>query len=356
MITSKLANDCSRPILNTVDLRSDVLSRPTPAMVEAMSQAAGERAFFGLREDPRQQALEAKAAQWLGHEDALLFPTCTMANEVALQLLTRPGDLVAAPPDAHLVTSEANAPAALSGVRIEWVSGTAPMPPLSAWERLALRRGDVQNPRVSTFAIENTHNRAGGAVVTPSYTAELAELARRHGMRLMVDGARLANSAVAQGCKPADLAACADLVTLSLNKSLGAANGALLAGSSQLIEHALVLRHRLGGGFRPTGIVAAAGLVALDSWPRLSEDHRRTRVLYTGLGRLGGLRMLDPATNILVAIIEVSGLTPSLLCERLAARGVLAMPFGEDRIRMVVYRDIDDAAIEQTIGAMAQCL
>ena len=125
-----------------------------------------------------------------------------MANEVALQLLTRPGDLVAAPSDAHMVTSEANAPAVLSGLRIESVAGTAPMPPLAAWERMAGRRGDTQNPRVSTFAIENSHNRAGGAVVDAAYTCELGQLAKRYGLHLMVDGARLFNAAVALGCEP----------------------------------------------------------------------------------------------------------------------------------------------------------
>lgn len=342
--------------MHLVDLRSDVLSRPTAAMIDAMSEAARDRPFFGLREDPRQQELEHRVAELLGHEDALFFPTCTMANEVALQLLTRPGDLVAAPSDAHIVTSEANAPAVLSGVRIEAVPGQAPMPPLEAWERMALRRGDTQNPRVSTFAIENTHNRASGAVVDPQYTYELAQIARRHGMNLAVDGARLFNAAVALGCAPRELACHADTVTISLNKSLGAPNGAMLAGSKDLIGRALVLRHRLGGGFRPTGVLAAAALEALGSWPMLAQDHRRARRLRDGLEALGGLRLLEPATNIVIAIIEVPGLTPSSLCGRLQAQGVLAMPFGDDRIRMVTYRDIDDAAIEQAIDAMSRCL
>lgn len=343
-------------LMEPVDLRSDVLSRPTGAMIDAMTAAARERTYFGLREDPHQQLLEHKVAKLLGHEDALLFPTCTMANEVALQLLTRPGDLVAAPSDAHMVTSEANAPAVLSGVRIESVAGTAPMPPLAAWERMAGRRGDTQNPRVSTFAIENSHNRAGGAVVDAAYTCELGQLAKRYGLHLMVDGARLFNAAVALGCEPRELARHADTVSISLNKSLGAPNGAMLAGSRELIDRALVLRHRLGGGFRPTGILAAAAMVALESWPRLVDDHQRARRLYTGLSAMAGLTLQEPATNILIVVIEVPGLTPHLLCQRMAERGVLTMPFGEDRIRMVTYRDIDDAAIDLAIAAMAQCL
>lgn len=342
--------------MDIIDLRSDVLSRPTPEMIEAMTAAARDRTYFGLREDPRQSLLEQRAAELLGHEDALMFPTCTMANEVGLQLLTRPGDVVAAPTDAHIVTSEANAPAVLAGVRVEAVPGAVPLPPLEAWERVATRSGDTQNPRVTTFSIENTHNRAGGAVINAASTQALAALARRTGMKLMIDGARLLNAAVALGEKPAELASCADVVSISLNKSLGAPNGAILAGSRALIERALVLRHRLGGGFRPTGILAAAALVALSNWSHMSIDQGRTRRLAQGLGKLDGLKVIDPATNILIVIINIAHLTPKKLCAQLAAQGVLALPFGEDRIRMVLYRDIDEAAVDRTIAAVAGCL
>lgn len=342
--------------MNIIDLRSDVLSRPTPEMIEAMTAAARERTYFGLREDPRQCMLEQRAAELLGHEDALMFPTCTMANEVGLQLLTRPGDLVAAPGDAHMVTSEANAPAVLSGVRVEAVPGSVPLPPLQAWEKVATRSGDTQNPRVTTFVIENTHNRAGGAVINAESTQALARLAKQTGMKLLIDGARLLNAAVALGERPEALASCADVVSISLNKSLGAPNGAILAGSRVLIERALVLRHRLGGGFRPTGILAAAALVALSNWTHMAEDQRRTRLLAQGFRKLDGLSIIEPATNILIVVITAPNLSPKELCARLAAHGVLALPFGEDRIRMVVYRDIDDAATEQVIATMSRCL
>ncbi len=342
--------------MELVDLRSDVLSKPTPAMIEAMAEAAGDRTYFGLREDPRQCALEARMAQILGHEDALMFPTCTMANQVALQLLTKPGDLVAAPADAHMVTSEANAPAVLSGVRIEAVPGPVPFPPLEAWEKIASRGGDTQNPSVSTFAIENSHNRAGGAVVDAASTAALSKLAKRLGINLMIDGARLFNAAVALGVKPHELASRADAVSISLNKSLGAPNGAILAASSELIARALILRHRLGGGFRPTGILAAAADIAVSDWSHIAEDQKRANRLAKALGQQSGLEVIDPATNILIVIINVPGLSPSELCTRMASHGVLALPFGEDRIRLVVYRDIDDGAVDYTISTIIGCL
>ena len=337
--------------LNTVDLRSDVLSRPTAAMIEAMAQAAAERTYFGLREDPRQLELEARTAELLGHEDALLFPTCTMANEVALLLLTRPGDIVVTPPHSHLVTSEANAPAVLAGVRVEFLPGDMPLPSLDVWAHAAARKGDTQNPRISTFAIENTHNRAGGAVIDAASTQALAELAHANDKKLHIDGARLFCAAVAEEVAPSELARHADTVSISLNKTLGAPNGAMLAASHALIERALVWRHRLGGGFRPTGIVAAAALVAIADWRSVVIDNRRARRLADGLNQLDGLSVIPPATNIVVVIIDKPGLTPRRLCDNLACNGVLALPFGDDRIRMVLYREVDEAAVDRAIEA-----
>ena len=325
-------------------------------MVEAMLSAAGERTHFGLREDPRQLDLERTSAELLGQEDALLFPTCTMANQVALMLLTRPGETVAAPRDVHIVTSEANAPSFLAGVRVEYVPGEAPLPALAAWEAMARRKGDVQNAPVTTFAIENSHNRSGGAVIDAVATAALSALAKAHGIKLMIDGARLFNAAAALDASPRDLACHADVVSISLNKSLGAPIGAILAASRALVDRALVLRQRLGGGIRPTGMLAAAGLVAIASWRRLVEDQRRAQRLAEGLARLTGLSVIPPATNIVVVVIHVPDLNPEALCARLASHGVLALPFGEDRIRMVVYRDIDDDAVDHVVAATAKSL
>ncbi|MCK6454710.1 MAG: aminotransferase class I/II-fold pyridoxal phosphate-dependent enzyme [Alphaproteobacteria bacterium] len=343
--------------MTVVDLRSDLLSRPTPEMIEAMAAAAREPALFGLREDPRQQALECRLAELLGQEDALLFPTCTMANEVALMLLARPGEVVTAQSGAHITTSEAGAPAALGGVTVETVPGEAVMPPVAAWEALARRAADELKPRVAAFSLENTHNRGGGAPVTAAYTAEVVAVARRYGVGVHLDGARLFNAAVALSAEPAALARGCDTVAVSLNKALGAVAGAALAGSRVLIGRAQVLRQRLGGGIRPTGMIAASGLAALDGWrQRLAEDHARARRLAALLAPLGGISVPVPATNIVVAAIDVGGPAAEALCDRLAAKGVRALPFGPGRVRLTVYHGIDDAAVERAAAAFASCL
>jgi len=341
-----------------VDLRSDFLTRPTPAMIAAMTEAAREPGHFGLREDPRQQALERRLAQLLGQEDALLFPTCTMANEVGLMLLARPGEVVATHAATHIVTSEAGAPAALGGLSVEVVPGDPVMPAPEAWAALAGRGTDSLLPRVAAFSLENTHNRGAGAPLTAAYMAEIVGIAKRHGIGVHLDGARLFNAAVALSVQPSDLARGCDTIAVSLNKGLGAVIGGALAGSCDLIARALTLRQRLGGGIRPTGMVAAAGLLAIESWPRLVEDHRRARRLAERLAGMAELRV-DPAqvvTNIVVATIAAGGPSPAALCDRLARNGVLALPFGPGRIRLVVYRDIDDAAIDQAAAAIADSL
>jgi threonine aldolase len=343
--------------VQVIDLRSDFLTRPTPAMRRAMEAAALEPAQFGLREDPHQAALERRAAAVLGKEDALLFPTCTMANEAALMVLTRPGEIVAAQADAHIITSEAGAPAALAGVSVVPVPGAPIAPLIAEWETMARRNSDELRSRVGAFVLENTHNRGGGAMLSAAYTREVCGIAHRHGIGVHIDGARLCNAAVAQSCRPSDLADACDTVAVSLNKGLSAPLGAVLAGSRALIERALIVRQRLGGGIRPTNIVSAAARVALEDWSHLAEDHRRAHRLAERLAGALGLR-IDPAaiaTNIVVAGIPSEGPTPEAFCVMLAERGVLALPFGAGRIRFVIYRDIDDDAIDRAADIVVAC-
>lgn len=335
-----------------VDLRSDILTRPTPRMTEAMAQAALAPAHFGLREDPSQRALEARVAAMLGTQDALLFPTCSMANEVALQVLTSPGDVVLAQPDVHIVTSEGGGPAVLAGVQVVAVPGEFPCPAPDAWEALARQRPDESRPRVAAIVIENTHNRAGGAVLPREWVDAVLGVAKSCGARAHLDGSRIFNAAVARDVAPARLCAGFDTVSVSLNKGLGAPLGAALAGSVPLIARALVFRQRLGGGLRPTGIIAAAALEALSDISHLADDHRRARSLAAALAGIPGLRV-DPAsveTNIVAVDIVSPGLTPATLCERLGRHGVLALPFGPARVRLVTYRDIGDADIEFAVA------
>jgi threonine aldolase len=186
--------------------------------------------------------------------------------------------------------------------------------------------------------------------------AGILAVARRHGVKVHLDGSRLFNAAVALGCEPKDLAGACDTVSVSLNKGLGAPIGAALAGSKSAIARALRLRQRLGGSIRPTAMPAAATLVALEDWRRVGEDHRRAARLAEGLARLPGVKIAPPQTNIVAVEILRDGVSSEAMCERLARRGVLTIPFGARRIRMVVYADIDDAAVEYAIGATGQCL
>jgi threonine aldolase len=332
-----------------VDLRSDLLTRPTPGMIEAMCAASLRPWSFDLREDPDQRALEAELAALLGHEDALIMPTSTMANEVALMLLARPGETILAPAEIHIVTSEAGAPAALAGVVVR--SLDTHIPALEDWRAALAAKPDALRSRIAAIALENTHNRAGGAAIDVAATSAVLALARTHRVGAHLDGARLFNAAIALGAAPAALAAGFDTVTISLNKGLGAPIGAALVGSRALIEQALVLRQRLGGGIRPTAIFAATARVALARWRDAAEDHRRAATLADGIDGLAGLRVVRPAhpTNIVVA--ELDGLDVAQAEAKLAARGILAIPFGPRRLRFVVYRGIDDADIIHTIAA-----
>ncbi len=343
--------------MDVIDLRSDFLTRPTPAMRDAMNAVSREPGQFGLRENPRQQALERRIAEMLGTEDALLFPTCTMANEVALMLLARPGDVVAAQPDVHIITSEAGAPAVLGGLSVVAVAQDPPMPPLSAWEAMARQTSDELKPRVVAFALENTHNRSGGTVLPLAYTRDVVAIAKAAGIAVHLDGARLFNAAVALGVEPKALCESCDTVAISLNKALGAPIGAALASSRAQIVRALVHRQRLGGGIRPTGLIAAAALVGLEDWRSLADDHRRARRL-AELVAVRGL-VVDPEvveTNIVAVGLARGGPTPEVFCERLARSGVLALPFGPARVRLVTYRDIGDAEIERAAAIIRHAI
>lgn len=331
-----------------IDLRSDFLSRPTPAMTEAMVRAAAEPAYFGLREDPYQRSLEEKTAILLGQEDALFFPTCTMANEVALMLHARPGEVVLTQGQAHIITSEAGGPAALGGLFVEAVADSA-KPDLSVWLSAMRRSFDELKPRIAALNLENTHNRAGGLPLDVEYTQALAAMAHENGIRSHLDGSRLFNAAAALHCKPADLARSFDTVAISLNKGLGAPIGAMLAGSTAQIKQALLLRQRLGGGIRPTGPLAAAGIVALSQWTDVGADHIRAMALAKGIASSGRAAVNRPETNIVLMQCPPAFSNSTEFSAALEARGLLALPFGEKQIRLVTYRDIDDASIQQAV-------
>jgi threonine aldolase len=331
------------------DFRSDTVTRPGAAMRAAMAAAEVGDDVFG--DDPTVIRLEAEGARFLGKEAALFFPTGTMANQCALRVHTRPGDEVILHEGSHAYRFEQGGMAALHGLQAVPLPG--PGGRLRVEDLLQAIRGEDQHlPRSRVLLLENTHNLAGGTVLDPAATLALAGAARSRGLLVHLDGARLANAAVALGVAPAFLAGPADSVTLCLSKGLGAPAGTLLAGDATFIALARRARKLLGGGMRQVGVLAAAGLIALEEGPlALASDHERARRLARALAVLPGLRVQEPETNIVV--VELEGSQAGFL-DALRADGVLAVPFGPGRIRFTTHRDLDDGDVERAAEAAAR--
>jgi threonine aldolase len=338
-----------------IDLRSDFIARPTEAMIDAIVEALRAPGSFELREDPRQRELERAAADLLGKEDALLFPTCTMANQAAIAVACRPGELLVAEAESHVLTSEAGAPAAVSGVLARGLPGRTGQMDLVDLEHSLAAPGDELRARPALIVLENTHNRSAGAVLPIAYHQSVAAVARAAGVPIHLDGARLFNACTALGTSAAAVAAHVTTVSISLNKGLCAPAGAVLAGPAPIIRQALTVRQRLGGGMRPLGFIAAAGLEALRAMPgRLAEDHAHAALVAAGLMDTPGLTAIvpTPITNIVVVAIHRRMGTPAVFLRRLDHHGVQALPFGPDRIRLVFHREIDRHAAELTLAAL----
>lgn len=344
-----------QPTAPVIDLRSDLLARATPETAAAIAEALTERSFFELREDPRQTAAERAIARALGHEDALLTPTCTMANQIALALLTRPGDAVLAPVDAHVLTSEAGAASAIAGVQVIAAPDDPACPNAATWHRIIRTGKGTLRPRVTAIVIENTHNRSGGRIVRPHDLDALLAAARDAGAAAHLDGARLANAAIALGVPMKALAEGFDTVAISLNKGIGAPFGAAIAGSRDLIDRAIVLRQRLGGGLRRMGVLAVAIDPALADCSHIAEDHRRARRLAEALSHVPGVRPPErPETNIVLATLD--SMPAVTAAAALARRGVLVLPVGPDRLRLTTYRGVDDTHIDRVAAVFAEAL
>lgn len=337
-----------------IDLRSDIIARPSPAMVDAMAAAAGRRRGYGMREDPEQQELDALAAELLGQEDSLSFPTCTMANQVALQVLCAPGTAIVADADCHVLTAESDSTTAVSRLVPVAVRGErGHLTPEQVEAALVSADHGGAGP-ITGVVLENTHNRAGGTVMPPGWQDAITAAAARHGAVVHLDGSRIWNAAVHLGRPASDLTGGVTSVSTSLNKGLGVPLGALLAGERAFIAEALRLRDRLGGGWRPTGVMAAAGIVALDTMvERLAEDHARAAALARRLAGLPGLS-IDPATvqtNIIMATVAPPLPEPERLVAALAERGVLVLAKPADRIRLVFHSDIREADVPAVADA-----
>lgn len=333
-----------------VDLRSDTVTRPSPAMRRAIAEA--EVGDDVLGDDPTVDRLQVRLAELLGKEAALFFPSGTQANQTALLLHTEPGGEAICEADAHVFHYEFAAAAAWAGVQLRPVpTGDGIL--TAAHVAPAIRPANRHLPRSSLICAENTHNMAGGVVQPLDVLRELRALADEHGLPLHLDGARLWNASAATGVSLAEYTALADTVMVSLSKGLGAPIGSALAGTRQAIGEAWTLRKRLGGGMRQVGILAAAALYALDhNLPRLSEDHERARRLAEFVDGLDGFRVVPPDTNIVMIDIDQDrGPGAPAVSETLRERGVLILATGPNRLRAVTHLDVDDAGIDRACEA-----
>lgn len=341
-----------------VDLRSDTVTRPTAAMREAMRLAPVGDDVFG--DDPTAIALEQRVAALLGKPAALFVPSGTMANQLAVRVHCRPGDEAIVHRACHILNHEGGAAAALSGVTLRPLdSADGSLDPAAVQAALQLD-DDPHHAPTALVALENTHNGCGGVVVPQGNAEALAALLRPLGVKLHLDGARLANAAVASGRSLAELAAPFDSATLCLSKGLGAPIGSLLAGPVGFIAEARRWRKRFGGGMRQVGILAAAGLHALDHHvARLADDHRRARRLAEAIAANPQLTVELARVQTNLVYFDVAAAAPGELAaqriavvEQLRARGV-RITGGASRLRAVTHLDVDDAALDRAIAAFA---
>ncbi len=330
--------------MRSLDLRSDTVTRPTQAMRAAM--AAAEVGDDVLERDPTMAVLEARVADLLGLEAAIWVPSGCMGNLIGLMLHLGRGDRFLAPAQAHVLGSELGTGAWLAGGMPEalaWEGGLGRPTPAQV-TRAAGSPGPYYTLRSRLLCLENTHNFAGGTVTPVAEHRALVAAAKAAGLAVHLDGARLWHAAAALGCALADLTAGVDTVQVCLSKGLGAPMGSLLCGSAPAMAEARRLRKMLGGGVRQGGVVAAAGLVALDHLPRLGEDHAKIQRLAEGL-RAFGIAAPVPETNIL--LVPVPNASEALVA--LEAVGVRVLPVGP-AIRFIAHRDLSPEDIEAALG------
>jgi threonine aldolase len=337
-----------------IDLRSDTVTRPSPPMRAAIAAAPVGDDQFG--EDPTVNLLQERVAALLGKEAALWLPTGTMANQVALRTLTRPGDDVVVSVGCHAVWHETGASAANAGVQFTEI-GRSGLFTCEEFLAASKPRGHIVYPPTTLVEIENTHNRAGGVVFPQEEAARIGEAARVHEIASFLDGARLWNAAAASGRSLAELAAPFDLVSVALSKGLGAPGGSLLAGGREMIARATRYRRMQGGAMRQAGIFAAAGLYALDhNLGRLTEDHENARRIAERLSasRRFAVDLSTVQTNILVFDLAEGAPDAATLVARARERGVLVLPFGPRTVRAVTHLDVTREECERAAALLVE--
>ncbi len=344
--------------MTEVDLRSDTVTRPTPAMREAMATAPLGDDVFG--DDPTVICLQEMSAARLGKEAALFVPSGTMANQVAIRSHTEPGDEIIVEGGSHIFLYEGGGFAALSGVSARCVTGVrGQMRPEQVRDAVRPPGGLSHFPESKLVCVENTANKGGGTVYSVEASRAIADEARAHGLAVHLDGARLFNAAVALGTEVAALAAPFDSVSFCLSKGLGCPVGSLIVGTRSFVDRCHRFRKMFGGGMRQAGVLAAAGIYALDNHiERLADDHRRIRGLAEALVVLPGVELdLDAVqSNMVYADLEGTGRTAAEVEAALAAAGVWVVAVGPHSIRAVAHLDVDDAGMERAMTAFRAVL
>ena len=334
-----------------INLYSDTQTLPTPEMRQVMATApVGDEQTF---DDPSVNALCERVAALLGKEAAVFLPSGTMCNEIAIRVHCRPGDEVIAEASCHILNFEGGGPAALSGVQIAPLPGQRGV--FSADQaRAAIRDTHRYAPRSALLEVENTANMGGGTVWPLANVRAVTEVARTHGLATHLDGARLPNAVVASGVSAAEYAEGFDSAWIDLSKGLGCPVGAVLAGSSSFIDEAWRWKQRMGGAMRQAGILAAAGLHALDQhWGRLAEDHSHAALLADGLAELNGFVVEPCETNILFFDVGKTGHSAADVAARAGAAGLRIGAMGATRMRAVTHLDVSRADCKEAVRILA---
>jgi threonine aldolase len=342
-----------------IDLRSDTVTKPSDKMRAAMAAAEVGDDVFG--EDPTANHLQERAAEVFEKEAALFVSTGSLANEIAVKLHTKPGQEIIIEERGHVLNYELGAAALISGVTIRPVKSSDGSGHLT-WQEITPALHVNQPYYVAPTALiclENTHNFAGGSVMTAEHCAEVCEKAHAAGLPVHMDGSRIFNAAVALNTSVADLTRQCDSGMFTLSKGLGAPVGSMLLGSKDFIDEARTWRKRLGGGMRQIGILAAAGLIALEDGPkRLHEDHANARALAEGVADIRGIS-IDPSsvqTNIVIFDVSRTGKTSGEICSQLKDNGVLAIGISDRQVRMVTHCDVSSDGIATTVKTLAKLL
>lgn len=336
--------------MKTIDLRSDTVTLPTERMRQAMYEAELGDDVRG--EDPTVNRLEELAAGLMGKEAAIFTPSGTMSNLLAVLAQTDSGDEIILGNEAHILWYEVGGAAAVGGVIMRTVPNNPDGTITPSALRETIRGKDIHFPPTTLLCLENAHNRCGGAVLTPDYTVEISELAHQNGLLIHLDGARIFSAAIALGISAVELTKPVDSVCFCLSKNLSAPVGSLLCGTKEFVKRSRKYRKMLGGGMRQSGIVAAAGIVAIEHGiDRLIDDHQTARQLAQGLDSIAGIGIKPENVQTNIVVFEINkGLSAVDFIKQMDAKGVRLSYFGKSRVRAVTHRMINGLDIDEVLN------